>query len=165
MGAAADEVWSVRKMARVALFIALSVLGGWIVFPSPLGTVALDSVPGYFLVLFAGQLEGGLVLTIGHLLSAFKAGVPLGPIHLLIAVIMFGCGIAFYQLVKRSNAIIAVGITTLLNGVVANLILIPLLGTGFFLSMSPVLSLASLVNISLAYGLYSLLKDRFEWEK
>ncbi|SJZ35810.1 ECF transporter S component [Selenihalanaerobacter shriftii] len=149
-----ENFWETRRLVRMALFIALSGLGAWITFPSPIGTVAFDSGPGYFLVLYAGGLEGAVVLGIGHLISALKVGFPLGPIHLLIGVLMSGCGIVFWYLKEKLNLIIAAIVVSLLNGVGVTALLIPLVGMGFFISMTPVLLVGSAINIILSILIY-----------
>jgi len=81
---------SPRRVARVAILVALSGVGAFIKIPSPTGTVALDSAPGYLAAVAFSPLEGGVVGALGHLISAATAGFPLGlPIHLIIAAEMF----------------------------------------------------------------------------
>lgn len=64
--------------------IALAGVGALIKIPSPIGTIGLDSAPGYFSALaFQPVTEGSIVAAIGHLLSAGVVGFPLGiPLHL-----------------------------------------------------------------------------------
>lgn len=157
-----ENFWQARNLVKMALFIALSGIGAWLTFPSPIGTVALDSAPGYFLGLMAGGWQGAIVLCLGHLLSALKMGFPLGPIHLLVGILMGGCGLAVSYLYQRVNIVITVIIGSLLNGVVVTALLIPFVGMGFFVSMTPILLLASVVNIILAVILYQLLKEKVD---
>jgi hypothetical protein len=152
-----ENFWGTKRLVRMALFIALSGLGSWIVLPSPIGTVALDSAPGYFMVLFAGGLEGAVVLGFGHLLSALKVGFPLGPIHVLIGILMGCCGLVFRYLNQKINLVVAASVAILLNGVVVTALLIPLVGVGFFMGMTPALLLGSAVNVALAIAIYRLL--------
>jgi len=82
--------FSPRRVARVAILVALSGVGAFIKIPSPTGTVALDAAPGYLAAVAFSPLEGGVVGALGHLISAATAGFPLGlPIHLIIAAEMF----------------------------------------------------------------------------
>ncbi|ADL12300.1 ECF transporter S component [Acetohalobium arabaticum] len=157
-----ENFWQARNLVKMALFTALSGIGAWLTFPSPIGTVALDSAPGYFLGLMAGGWQGAIVLCLGHLLSAVKMGFPLGPIHLLVGILMGGCGLAVSYLYQRVNVVITIIVGSLLNGVVVNACLIPLLGIGFFAGMTPILLLASVVNIILAVLLYRLLKGKID---
>ena len=48
-------------MARIAILVALSGAGAFIKIPSPTGTVALDSAPGYLAAAVFSPLEGGIV--------------------------------------------------------------------------------------------------------
>lgn len=155
---------NIKLLTRLSLLIALSAIAAYFPLPSPTGTVALDSAPGYFAVLFFGGFEGALVLVIGHLFSALKTGFPLGAIHILIAFLMGGCGVAFYWLKNKLNIVIAGVITILINGIILPLFLIPLLGTGFFAAMLLPLVFGSSVNIFVAIILFKLLKNRLEWD-
>ncbi|MBM7624394.1 ECF transporter S component [Sporohalobacter salinus] len=157
-----DNFWQASNLVKMALFIALSGIGAWFPFPSPIGTVALDAAPGYFLSLMAGGWQGAIVLCLGHLISAFKMGFPLGPIHILIGFLMGGCGLVVSYLHQRFNRVIIIVVGALLNGVGVTGLLIPLVGMGFFVGMTPVLLLASVVNITLAVLLYRLLKEKVD---
>ena len=153
---------STKLLTRLSLLVALSAIAAYFPLPSPTGTVALDSAPGYFAVLVFGGIEGALVLLVGHLFSALKSGFPLGAIHILIALLMGGCGIVFYFLKDKLNLIIAAIITILINGIILPSFLIPLLGTGFFAAMLIPLLFGSLVNVFTAVLLYKLLKNRMD---
>src|SRR5665648_13939 len=74
------------RTARLALFSALSVVGSFIKIPSPVGSLAFDSFPGFFVALFFGPAEGALVSGLGHLATAATSGFPLGILHIPIAV-------------------------------------------------------------------------------
>ncbi|MFW5736229.1 MAG: ECF transporter S component [Halanaerobium sp.] len=146
-------------LVKIAMLVALSVVGSYIKFPGPLGSIALDSLPGYLGVIIIGGPAGGLVLALGHLLSALNSGFVLGAIHFLIAVIMGICGLIFSYLIKK-NTFLAVVITTLINGVVSAAVLIPFFGVPFFYGTAPVLTVASFVNILLAVITAKYLKDK-----
>lgn len=47
-----------RKLVVVALLVGMSAVGGFIKIPSPTGTVALDSLPGYLGAVFIGGWGG-----------------------------------------------------------------------------------------------------------
>ncbi|MCK8827157.1 ECF transporter S component [Natroniella acetigena] len=155
-----NDFWNTKRLVRMALFVALGTVGGFIPLPSPTGTVGLDSAPGYFLALFAGGFEGGIVLGIGHLVSGIKAGFSLGPIHLPIAIGMAVCGWLLWYVNQKFNLIAAGIVATLFNGVILNALLIPLLGVGFFMGMTPVLLVASAINIVIAIVVYRFLDNR-----
>ncbi|OEG63217.1 MAG: ECF transporter S component [Halanaerobium sp. MDAL1] len=146
-------------LVKIALLVALSVVGSYIKFPGPVGSIALDSLPGYLGVIIIGGPAGALVLALGHLLSALNSGFVLGAIHFLIAAIMGVCGLIFSYLIKK-NVYLAVAITTFVNGVVSAAVLIPFFGSPFFYATAPVLTTASFVNILLAVIIAKYLKDR-----
>src|SRR4051812_31260365 len=72
----------------IGIFSALAAAGGLIKIPSPVGSIAFDSAPGYFVAAFYGPALGSIVGFIGHLASAAVAGMPLGPMHLVVAIAM-----------------------------------------------------------------------------
>lgn len=146
-------------LVKIAFFIGLSVVGSYIKFPGLVGSIALDSLPGYLGVLMFGGNAGALILALGHLFSALNSGLVLGPLHILIAFIMGFCGIIFAYLAKK-NIYLAVITTTFVNGVAAAAILIPFLGSAFFYATVPVLTTASFFNILLAVIISKLLKKR-----
>jgi uncharacterized membrane protein len=76
-------------LVKIALLTALSVIGSYIKFPGPVGSIALDSLPGFLGAILLGGKGGALILVLGHFLSAINSGFPLGPIHILIAFILF----------------------------------------------------------------------------
>ena len=147
---------SIRRIVRIGIFVALSVVGAFLKIPSPTGTVALDSAPGYFCAAAFGGGEGALIIALGHLVSSLIVGFPLTPpIHLLIAVEMAAFAYLFAFLLRNTNAYIAVTLTTLANGILAPLAMVPFFGWGFFLGMLLPLLVGSLVNVLLAYVVFS----------
>ena len=90
------------RTARLAIFTALSAVGSLIKIPSPVGSLAFDSSPGFFVALFFGPAEGALVCGLGHLATAAVSGFPLGYLHLPIALGMALAGAAI-GLVNRLN--------------------------------------------------------------
>lgn len=150
-----------KRMARMAALVALSGVGALIKIPSPTGTVALDSAPGYLGALAFGSKEGALIAALGHLFSAGTVGFPLSlPIHLFIAIQMAVFAAVFGYLKKRTGMGTAVVATSLLNGVGAPALfcLLPSFGPAFFGAMLLPLLVASTVNVVAAAGLYKTLK-------
>lgn len=140
-----------RRVARIAILVALSAVGAFIKLPSPTGTVALDSAPGYVAAAAFGPGEGAIVGAIGHLASALTTGFPLGlPVHLLVAVAMMLWVAAFGILARRVNMVVAVVIATLLNGVAGAALLLPIGGVGLFASLVLPLTVGSAINIVIA---------------
>ena len=74
------------RTARLAIFSALSVVGSLIKIPSPVGSLAFDSFPGFFVALLFGPAEGALVSGLGHIATAATSGFPLGILHIPIAI-------------------------------------------------------------------------------
>lgn len=149
---------TVRSLVAVAVFTALSAGGGLIKLPSPVGSVALDSFPGFFSAGFFSPLIGGIVGLLGHLASAATAGFPLGPTHIAVAILMFFWCAIFGIIIRKINKPIALIPASLLaiflNGVVS-----PLLLGVVFTSLRPILwswpfigylTFAAFVNIAVA---------------
>lgn len=139
------------KMVKVAMLIALSVVGAFIKIPSPTGTIALDSLPGYFGAIVIGRREGALIAGLGHLASALSTGFPLSlPVHLAVAVEMVVCVYLFGLIKEKFGYIPAVIAGIILNGVISPVLLIPLIGKALFLAILLPLFVISAVNIILA---------------
>ena len=97
--------FSVKRMAYMAIFIALSAVGAMIKIPSPVGTIGLDSAPGYFCGLAFGYVEGICVIFMGHLITAGIIGFPLGfPLHLFIGLQLAVWVMAFRWTSRKSSS-------------------------------------------------------------
>lgn len=147
-------------LVRLAVLIALSVVGALIKIPSPTGTVALDSTPGYLTALAYGPGPGALVAALGHLLSAATAGFPLTlPLHLFVALQMAIIAALVAYANHRFNPVIASVLGIILNGIgaPAAFLLLPQFGTPFFVAMTGPLLVASTINIIAALLLYKAL--------
>jgi len=153
---AKQPYWTPKRIARMAIFIALSAVGSFIKIPSPTGTVALDSLPGYFSAVAWGYLEGGIVISLGHILTAATVGFsPLGiPVALLIAITMMIWAAIFRWTTMKIHWIAGIIAGTFFNGVVAPVIFLPILlplgGWGLFYAMVLFLVVASFVNVAIA---------------
>jgi uncharacterized membrane protein len=145
-----------RILAEIAILSAISGIGAMIPIPSPIGSIALDSFPGYFMALWRGAFSGALVCAIGHLLSSIRAGFPLGLLHIAIALLMATVGIII-AIVKNRFGVI----TGLISGIILNtigvVIVVPVLGWGAIIVITPILFLASLVNAIIAGIIYKIL--------
>lgn len=149
-----------KALTLSAIFVALSFIGAGIKLPSPTGTVAFDSAPGYMAALFLGPSYGALTSSLGHIFTSMNAGFPLSaPIHLLIAIEM-AFFVAVFAIIAKRNLTLAVITATLLNGVLApaSLLLFPGFGRGFFTAIVIPLTVASALNLLLAALVYSLIK-------
>jgi hypothetical protein len=155
------KFWTPKRVARMAIFIALSVVGALIKIPSPTGTVAMDSAPGFFVVLPWGFLEGMIVIALGHIATAASVGFPLGVLHLPIAILMAIAAVLFRLCVvklpkkARISLIVGVIVAATFNGLMA-ILLSPILGLGLALAITPSLMVASYVNVIVAAVVYEI---------
>lgn len=150
-----------RRMVQMAMFIALSLVGAYIKIPSPTGTVAFDSMPGYLAATILGGGPGAIVGFLGHMITSAYAGFPLSiPIHLIIAMQMAITMLLYAWLSKKVNLIVGVVVASVLNGIGAPAILsvFPEYGIGFFMAMVLPLLVGSVANVVLAAMIYKVLK-------
>jgi uncharacterized membrane protein len=148
--------------ARLAIFTALSAVGSLIKIPSPIGSVAFDSAPGFFVALFSGPLEGAAVCGIGHLATATVSGFPLGYLHIPIAfgMALAGAAVGFMNKLNRQLGFIPAIIT----GVAINTLMVfpmaPLLdadaNVGWLIAVgfAPFLLLGATLNVAVAVLAY-----------
>lgn len=157
---------NITRMTYCAMLITLSAVGALIKVQ---GTIAFDSMPGFFAALFLGPGAGALVAGIGHLLTAITSGFPLTlPMHIIVAIEMALCGYLFGVVYRKSNGIIASVVAILINGPVAALIAVPVSivlklpfngWTLFNVTIIP-LTIASIANVILAYLVYKALNRK-----
>lgn len=154
-----ETVWSVKRVSIIAVFIALSAVGSMIKIPSPIGTIGLDSAPGYFCALAFGSVEGAAVIAIGHMLSSAVVGFPLSiPIDIFVAAQMAVWSIIFRWINNKYNAVLAVVAATILNGVVSAFTLVLVGGMGMVIGVMPFLTVASAINIVISIIAYRVVK-------
>jgi uncharacterized membrane protein len=144
-----------RLLSILTVFVAASAAGALVKIPSPLGSIALDSLPGYFSAAFYGPLVGALVGSVGHIASAATSGFPLGVLHIAVAVQMVIWCSAYGMLIRAIDKTwavwVAAAVAILLNGLAAPFMLVP-----FGLPMDvakvlwPFLLAASALNVVLA---------------
>jgi hypothetical protein len=145
-----------RKLVLAATFIAFSALGGLIKIPSPVGSIALDSTPGYFLAAYIDPITGGVVGMFGHLASSATGGFTLGFVHIAIALQMFLWCLAFGIIARAINKLIGLVVAgivgTFLNGIVGPLMLgaIGMVPMALARGIIVILTLASVLNIAIA---------------
>jgi len=165
------EPGAIRKMsktyriARTSVFTALCVIGSFIRPPSPIQTIAFDSSPGFFTALYYGPLDGAIVTGVGHIITSIINGLPLGVLHLPIALGMAVAGAAI-GIVNRSNyewsfipaTAIGIGINTALFAVA-----VPAIGWIAALSLIPFLVLASSLNGVVAALVYIAVRRRLRF--
>ncbi len=150
------------RVARISIFSALCVIGSFIHPPSPIQTVAFDSSPGFFAALYFGAIDGLLVTGIGHMITSIVNGLPLGILHLPIALGMASAGWAM-GLVNNINyrwgfipaAICGIAINSALF-----VMAIPALGWAAAIAFAPFLLLASTMNGAVATLAYVSVRGR-----
>ncbi len=150
---------SVKQIAYMSVFIALSAVGAMIKIPSPVGTIGLDSGPGYFCGLAFGYVQGSCVIFIGHLLTAGLIGFPLGiPLHLFIGLQLAVWVLLFRWVSRRIGMIAGAVVAILMNGVVSAFTMFFVGGMGAVLSTMPFLLVGSLINIAIAVLSYKTVR-------
>jgi uncharacterized membrane protein len=92
----AEDGWSSRTIARIAILTALSAAGGLITLPGAT-SIRFDSLAGYFGTLIFGWQIGAVVAAFGaffsELMSGFSGWAPLAPYYMItmaLAVTSFG---------------------------------------------------------------------------
>ncbi|MGF7057491.1 ECF transporter S component [Brassicibacter mesophilus] len=157
---------SITRITYCGMLIALSAVGSLIKIQ---GTIAFDSMPGFFAALFLGPAAGALVAGLGHILTAVTSGFPLTvPMHIIVALEMALFGYLFGWIYIKSNGILASIAAIILNGPVAALIAVPtsiMLGLPFngwalFSVVILPLTIASAANVILAYVVHKVLNKR-----
>ena len=141
----------VKRVAYIAIFVALSAVGAMIKIPSPVGSIGFDSAPGYFCALVFGYRGGAAVLTIGHMLTSGIVGFPLGlPLHLFVAAQMALWAVVFRWIVLKFGLIVGSTAAVLLNGVLSSFTMLFVGGLGAVWVIMPFLVAGSLANVLLA---------------
>ena len=153
------SAWNVKRLSIMAIFIALSAVGALIKIPSPVGTIGMDSAPGFFSALAFGGLTGAIVIAIGHLLTAAVIGFPMTiPIHLYIALQMALWALAYRWVNEKLGLIPAVIVGIILNGVVSSFAMLPLMGMGGVMGLMPFLVVGAALNVIISAVAYKAIK-------
>jgi hypothetical protein len=142
---------NIRKMSLIALFIALSVIGAAIKIPAIIGSVALDVFPALLAGAFFGAVPGAIVGGFGHMVSALIGGMPLGPLHLIVAISMTLLVYIFSKLFQPGKRMLAYIIFVLGNTLIAPLPFIFILDVAFYVALVPSLLVGSLFNVIIAW--------------
>lgn len=149
---------SARMTSLLALFIALSVVGGFVKIPAIVGSIALDFFPALMAAIYLGRRSGMIVAGVGHLASAFIGGMPLGPLHIIVAIAMAFIVLGFQVIYKKGHLIIAGIFVVMTNALVAPLPLLFFFSLEFYIALLPSLLVGSLVNTLVAL----ILAPRFQ---
>jgi len=152
------------RIARLSTFSALCVVGSFIHPPSPIGSVAFDSLSGFFAALYFGALDGALICGIGHIVTSLISGFPLGILHLPIAFSMALAGGAV-GVVNKTNkkwGFIPATIAGIVINTGAFVIIIPTYGLEAALVFVPFLMLAASLNAIIAALIYISVRRRIK---
>ncbi|MDQ7818050.1 MAG: ECF transporter S component [Melioribacteraceae bacterium] len=151
--------WSSKRIARMAIFIAMCAVGSMIKVPSPTGTVALDAAFAFFSAIAFGWKEGAIVAALGHMLTALTTGFPLGlPMHLFIALQMSAWVSIFSITAKKIHLWFGVFLAVVLNGPVSSLLVIPIGGVGLFAALIVPLTIGGFINVFIATTAYLIIQ-------
>lgn len=138
-----------RKISLLAVFIGLSVIGASIKIPAIIGSVALDVFPALLAAAFFGGGAGAIVAGVGHMISALLGGMPIGPLHIVVALEMAILAFLFAYTWKRkwlASAVFVLG-----NTLLAPIPFIFIYDWAFYVALVPSLLLGSIVNIAVAF--------------
>lgn len=113
----AEEGWSSRTIARIAILTALSAAGGFITLPGAT-SIRFDSLAGYFGTLMFGWQVGAIVAMFGtffsNLMSGFSGWAPLVPYYMINMALAVTCfGIATKKFGKVTGIIVGTVVNTL----------------------------------------------------
>jgi len=153
------SAFNVKRLAIMAIFIALSAVGALIKIPSPVGTIGLDSAAGFFSALAFGGVAGAIVIAFGHMLTAAVVGFPMTiPIHLYIALQMALWAVTYRWVNERLGLIPAVIVGIILNGVVSAFAMLPFMGMGGVMGLMPFLVVGAALNVIISAVAYKAIK-------
>jgi uncharacterized membrane protein len=139
-----------KLLAYIIVFIAMSGIGSAIKIPIGMTSIALDSAPALLASITLGPIAGATVAVIGHIVSAFLGGLPLGAFHILISIEM---GIIVYLLgvlSRNGTAPVSFGFFILCNTLIAPLPFYFLLSPAFYWTILFPLFIGSLCNSGIA---------------
>ncbi|GKU84655.1 ECF transporter S component [Niallia sp. NCCP-28] len=154
-----------RKISVYALFIALSAVGAAFKIPSSVGSIGLDSFPSLIAGVLLGGISGGVIAAVGHVLSAFLGGFPLGPFHVIIGLEMFLLVFVYSWLHKKYSIYIGSIIFIIANSVVLPLPFLFLISEKFYFAAIPSLFIGAVLNGAVAAVLLPRLQLIKLWRK
>lgn len=113
----AEDGWSSRTIARIAILTALSAAGGLITLPGAT-SIRFDSLAGYFGTLIFGWQIGAIVAAFGaffsELMSGFSGWAPLAPYYMITMALAVTCfGIATKKFGRIPGIIVGTVVNTL----------------------------------------------------
>ncbi|OEH93513.1 ECF transporter S component [Bacillus solimangrovi] len=139
-----------RKLSILVTFIAFSIVGAMIKIPAVISSIALDSFPALAGSVLLGPVAGAIIGALGHLGSAFLGGLPLGPLHLLVAVEMAVIVFVFGYLYRSNKRMLAYSFFLISNGFVAAIPFGFIISWSFYVAFLPPLLIGTAVNLVIA---------------
>lgn len=143
-----NEKMNGKKISLLALFIGLSVVGASLKIPAIIGSVALDAFPALLAATFFGGGAGAIVAGVGHMISALLGGMPMGPLHFVVAIEMALLAFLFGYTWKRKW--LASGLFIFGNAILAPIPFILIYDWAFYVALVPSLLIGSIVNTAVA---------------
>lgn len=153
---------STRKISLLSLFIALSVVGGFIKIPAIVGSVALDFSPALMAAIYLGRRKGAIVAGVGHLASALIGGMPLGLLHVIVAFSMAVIVLVFQVIYEKGHSILAGIFVIIANSLLAPISMLFFFSTEFYIALLPSLFIGSFINTTVALVLAPRFQNAFE---
>lgn len=153
-----------KRINTLAILIALSAVGAFIKIPSFIGSVALDSFPSLIAGAMLGGISGGIVASLGHLVSAIVGGLPLGPLHFFIAIEMFLLVLLFSIVYRSGKKIFATILFVLCNSLLLPLPFLFFMGIDFYYAIIPSLFISSLCNGMIGLIIIPRIQGIFKWK-
>lgn len=153
---------NIKKLSALAFFIALSVVGGMIKIPAVVTSVALDSFPSLLAGALLGGGAGAVTGAFGHFISAYIGGMPMGPLHFLVAAEMAVLAWIFAILYRRGKKLLAGLLFLLGNAFVIGIPFIFIFSFAFYAALISSLFIATLVNVAVGLLLIPRLSAFFK---
>ncbi|MFF2753386.1 ECF transporter S component [Psychrobacillus sp. NPDC058041] len=139
-----------RLLTLAAMFAALCAIGAFVKIPVGIGSAALDTIPALVSAAFLPSVYAGAASMIGHLSSSLYAGFPLGPLHIIIAGEMFLILFVFTKLHRAGLRIWKWIFFVFANSVLATLPFYWIISPGFFVTVLPEITIATVLNAGIA---------------
>lgn len=153
-----------KRVSFLAFFIGLSIVGGFIKIPAIITSVALDSFPALLAAAIFGSGAGAIVGGVGHLASALIGGMPMGPLHFVVAIEMALLAALFSVVYRKGKRWTASLLFLIGNGLVAPIPFIFVYGVAFFIGIVPPLLIGSFINVLIGMLLIPRLSAIFKEE-
>lgn len=146
------------KLTLTAMVIALCAIGAVIKIPAFITTAALDAAPALISVVFLPPMLAGVAGALGHILTALTSGMPLGPLHVIIAIEML-IVVSIFAILHQKNYHLLKWIWLLVgNGVLSALPFYFIISPAFFIASVPGLLIATVINGILAAVLIPIIQ-------